>query len=128
MHTATTGSATIVPVCNGVIFVMVEQSGSLLRRRIATGRPRFEITSLTSSAGRAPAPGRYGLTQILDGALFSPGRKLLPAGRFTVCKQILNTAFFQATLAQSNIAADRSDHANSVSRLLTSLSDISISL
>ena len=45
-----------------------------------------------------------------------------------MCKQILNRSFFQATLARSNIAADRSDPANSIRRLLTSLSDISISL
>jgi cold shock protein len=44
-----------------------------------------------------------------------------------MCKQILNGPFFQATLAGSNIAADRSDPANSIRYLLTSLSDISIS-
>jgi CspA family cold shock protein len=39
----------------------------------------------------------------------------------------LNSPFFRATLIGSNIAADRSDPANFHSRLLTSLSDISIS-
>jgi len=44
-----------------------------------------------------------------------------------VFKQILNSGFFQARFAASNIAADRSDPANTIRRLLTSLSDISIS-
>jgi CspA family cold shock protein len=45
-----------------------------------------------------------------------------------MCKHILNAKIIRATLPGSNIAADRSDPANSIRRLLTSLSDISISL
>jgi hypothetical protein len=52
--------------------------------------------------------------QILGEAMHFLGEDSFRAKRFVTSKQILNAPFFQATLTQSNIVADRSDPANSI--------------
>ncbi|WP_240230132.1 hypothetical protein [Devosia lacusdianchii] len=98
--------------------------GVVSRHGVLGTRPTPVCLACLSRAGVEPP----GSVQILDDALFFPGWNDFPAGRFVMCKQILNASFFAAKLVGSNIAADRSDPANLNSRLLTSLSDISISL